>query len=63
MHLLFSAGMQRRYPGFVMSLTNNRKRLTGLVRTEDPTKAAPMAAYMKHNQSTADRYYAVHEQL
>ncbi|KAH3855461.1 hypothetical protein DPMN_098028 [Dreissena polymorpha] len=51
-----------RYPDFNMNLTTNRKQRTGLVRTEDPSKAGPMADFMKHREATVDRYYAVHKQ-
>ncbi|KAH3836403.1 uncharacterized protein LOC127880039 [Dreissena polymorpha] len=58
-----NSGMEYKYPDFKMTLTNNRKRMPGLARGADTTKANAMAQYMKHNKATADKHYPVHHQL
>ncbi|KAH3779957.1 hypothetical protein DPMN_157766 [Dreissena polymorpha] len=55
--------MLLKYPKFHVSLTMNRKRLTGVARGNDTERALEMASYMKHNLSAADKHYAVQQQL
>lgn len=43
------------------NLTINRKLTTVTGRMADPTMSAPIARQLCHNVSTADRYYAVHD--
>lgn len=51
--------MDKLYPGFRCTLTQNRKVVVVKSRELDPNKAKDVALMMCHSERTADNYYDV----